>query len=133
MGYPVPNLAVKFTTPLGTYAIGCFDWDTPFGQAYKAAVFQLTASGEWDQVGVTAADYANPGDLLADMQKKGSKVNYAIWLKARFNLVLQGIFNVAPPPVLTGEPQTDREARDWLNAQALKFTVTVVNGIPTVS
>jgi hypothetical protein len=135
MGYPVPINSPQFTVAGQTYCIAAFDWPNIVGNGYYAGVFIKMNDGSWNAITTSgngvAAQYMNPGEVLADMQAKGGRVAYLKWLVIKFNAVLAKFFAVDPPTPI-GEPTTDNEARSIITAYVPTLKVTMINGLPVV-
>ena len=137
MGYPVPVNTPTFAVGAQTYCIAAFDFPNPMGTFYQIGVYIRMNDGSWTLAVLNGADgmvatYPNAGDVLADMQAKGGRVAYLKWLLDKINAVLAKLFKGAAP-VPGGEPTTDQQAKDIINAYVLGLKVTVVNGIPVAS
>jgi hypothetical protein len=130
MGYPVPANNPTFTSNGATYCVAAFNWDNPIGQMYYCGVFIRMADGSWNSPAVTGngvvVQYLNPNECLSDVVAKGGKVKYLQWLLAQINSVLAKMFGAAPP-VPSGEPKTDQEAKDMISAYVFGL---VTSGIP---
>lgn len=119
MGYPLPNNSPQFQVSGQTYAVAAFNWDTPIGAAFYIGVFIRMPNGEWNSVTApgngVVAQYMNQNETLADVQAKGGRVKYLQWVLTRLNQILAALF-AAAPPVPTGEPTTEAQAREIISA-----------------
>jgi len=133
MGYPLPANSPKVTVNGRTFAVAAFDFQTPIGCMFKIGVFELVGN-EWQQCMAEDSDittYANPNDVLLDVQAKGGSVKYIQWLIEQVNSFFKRLFSQVAPPT-GGEPTTDGEARAMITAELGKLKFSLLDGIPNL-
>lgn len=136
MSFPVPLNAPKFVVDGITYAIGAFDWVTPFSNGYYVGIFVKVSDGIWHAPTVPGAgvvvQYLNQHDIINDMKAKGGRVKYLQWLFAQIELVLSTVFAKKSTVVVPSEPTNDQEAKDAINAAIPTIKILIVDGVVTI-
>lgn len=136
MGYPIPLSSPRITLPDGRqFAVAAWMWHNPVGAFYTCGIFENVpenGSPSWQSRGF-AKQYTNSGELLADVQAKGGRVKYILWLIAVINKCFTDLFHVIPTPPPAQEPITDEEAQTMVSAEINALTLTLVNGVPMLS
>jgi hypothetical protein len=130
MGYPVSANSPQVTIGSRTVCAAAFDWPNPVGTFFNIGVYEKTQNSEWLQIGIIA-QYANDGDVLADIKAKGGFVKYMQWVVAKFNALFASLFSAGPTPPPT-EPTTDAQARAFVAASLAGMKLVNVNGVPTL-
>jgi hypothetical protein len=125
MGIQLANNAPTFAVNGKTYAVST-SAITGFVDIIRIGLYVKIADGSFENI-IPIMDYANSGDLVADVKARGGITQYLVWLKNKIVAVLQQYFGT--PSTASTEPSTDAEAVAAINAYLATVTITMTNGI----